>query len=170
MEMVTTEQVKDFIEHIADIKALDTLSELIINKRNAMIEQEWIKQTKERQLQENCIDKIKFASSNAKIRIVAKRPGEQPRIYTVENNYETLQKMIGGEIIALPYKTLIIENPLFVLFNENAMVAEDNIYFGKFGTITGNIIFLATNSYFETVSLNEIDLQWITAGISPVIK
>lgn len=170
MEKITIEQVKEFIQLISDVKTLDNISEMIIKKRDEILEQEWIQKTKTLQLQANCINKIKFNASNTKLTIVAKKPGEQPRIYTVENNYETLQKIIGGEIVALPYNTLPIENPLFVLCNENTVHAEDNIYFGKFGTITGNIIFLATNSYFEPVDLNEIDLQWITAGISSVVK
>ena len=50
MEKITIEQVKEFIQLISDVKTLDNISEMIIKKRDEILEQEWIQKTKTLQL------------------------------------------------------------------------------------------------------------------------
>jgi hypothetical protein len=88
-----------------------------------------------------------------RISILVRRVGQEPAVETITNHLTAMQEIVGGNI-EMPFNPDLPD--LQIVCNEDGKFLADvkpNVHWGDLDVIFGDIFFVGTNKYGESVSI-----------------
>lgn len=91
------------------------------------------------------------------MKVVVKEPKKEPEIREIENDLETLQRIVGGriEVVRMPFC-----DDIYIILDEEGKLKgyDPNILFWRRDVIVGTVIFVAsTDEDFTDLNEDQID-------------